>query len=113
MGPVKDLTLRHPRRRGQALSGAHHIIPPDTQRMTAERARATITHVASSHVSMVSHPQVAIDAILAAVAAVAVAALTRSPSARRSRPTAMKSQTPAAEMMASVRNPARSPISNP
>jgi hypothetical protein len=51
-----------------------HIIPPDTQRMMAERARATITNVVSSHLSMVSHPQVAIDAILAAVAAVAVAA---------------------------------------
>ena len=36
----------------------------------AERAGATITDVAASHVSMVSHPQVTIDAILAAVAAV-------------------------------------------
>jgi pimeloyl-ACP methyl ester carboxylesterase len=49
------------------------IIPPDTQRMMAQRAGATITDVAASHVSMVSHPQAAIDAILAA-AAVAVAA---------------------------------------
>jgi hypothetical protein len=32
--------------------------------------RATITEVDGSHVSMVSNPQVAIDAILAAVAAV-------------------------------------------
>jgi pimeloyl-ACP methyl ester carboxylesterase len=47
------------------------IIPPSAQRMMAERAGATITEVAGSHVSMVSHPQVAIDAILAAVAAVA------------------------------------------
>jgi pimeloyl-ACP methyl ester carboxylesterase len=46
------------------------VIPPDTQRHMAERAGATITEVAGSHVSMVSHPQVAIDAILAAVAAV-------------------------------------------
>jgi len=46
------------------------VIPPDTQRRMAERAGATITEVAGSHVSMVSHPQVAIDAILAAVAAV-------------------------------------------
>ena len=46
------------------------VIPPDTQRSMAERAGATITEVAGSHVSMVSHPQVAIDAILAAVAAV-------------------------------------------
>src|SRR4029079_16141320 len=46
------------------------VIPPDTHRRMAERAGATITVVAGSHVSMVSHPQVAIDAILAAVAAV-------------------------------------------
>ena len=46
------------------------IIPPDTQRRMAERAGATITEVADSHVSMVSHAQVTIDAILAAVAAV-------------------------------------------
>jgi pimeloyl-ACP methyl ester carboxylesterase len=46
------------------------VIPPDTQRRMAERAGATITEVAGSHVSMVSHPQVTIDAILAAVAAV-------------------------------------------
>jgi pimeloyl-ACP methyl ester carboxylesterase len=46
------------------------VIPPDTQRRMAERAGATITDVAGSHVSMVSHPQVTIDAILAAVAAV-------------------------------------------
>ena len=43
------------------------VIPPDTQRSMAERAGATITEVAGSHVSMVSHPQVTIDAILAAV----------------------------------------------
>ena len=46
------------------------VIPPGTQCHMAERAGATITEVAGSHVSMVSHPQVAIDAILAAVAAV-------------------------------------------
>jgi pimeloyl-ACP methyl ester carboxylesterase len=46
------------------------VIPPDTQRHMAERAGATITDVAGSHVSMVSHPQVTIEAILAAVAAV-------------------------------------------
>ena len=32
------------------------VIPPDTQRRMAERAGATITEVAGSHVSMVSHP---------------------------------------------------------
>jgi len=46
------------------------VIPPDTQRRMAERAGATITEVAGSHVSMVSHPQITIDAILAAVAEV-------------------------------------------
>jgi pimeloyl-ACP methyl ester carboxylesterase len=46
------------------------VIPPDTQRHMAERAGATIINVTGSHVSMVSHPQVTIDAILAAVAAV-------------------------------------------
>jgi pimeloyl-ACP methyl ester carboxylesterase len=44
------------------------VIPPDTQRRMAERAGATITEAAGSHVSMVSHPQVTIDAILAAAA---------------------------------------------
>src|SRR6516164_6595048 len=42
------------------------VIPPDTQRHMAERAGATVTEVAGSHVSMVSHPQATIDAILAA-----------------------------------------------
>jgi pimeloyl-ACP methyl ester carboxylesterase len=46
------------------------VIPPDTQRSMAERAGATITEVAGSHVSMVSHPKVAVDAILAAAASV-------------------------------------------
>jgi pimeloyl-ACP methyl ester carboxylesterase len=46
------------------------VIPPDTQRHMAERAGATITEVAASHVSMVSHPRVSVGAILAAVAEV-------------------------------------------
>jgi pimeloyl-ACP methyl ester carboxylesterase len=46
------------------------VIPPATQRSMAERAGSTITEVAGSHVSMVSHPQATIDAILAAVAAI-------------------------------------------
>ena len=44
------------------------VIPPATQRRMAERAGATITEVAASHVSMVSHPDVSVAAILAAVA---------------------------------------------
>jgi len=46
------------------------VIPPDTQRRLAGRAGATITEVAGSHVSMLSHPKVTLDAILAAAAAV-------------------------------------------
>jgi pimeloyl-ACP methyl ester carboxylesterase len=46
------------------------VIPPDTQRRMAERAGATISEAPGSHVSMVSHPQVTVDAILAAAAAV-------------------------------------------
>jgi pimeloyl-ACP methyl ester carboxylesterase len=46
------------------------VIPPDTQRRMAERAGASITEVGSSHVTMVSNPQVTVDAILAAAAAV-------------------------------------------
>jgi pimeloyl-ACP methyl ester carboxylesterase len=45
------------------------VIPPATQRHMAERAGATITEAAGSHVSLVSQPQASIDAILAAVAA--------------------------------------------
>jgi pimeloyl-ACP methyl ester carboxylesterase len=46
------------------------VIPPDTQRRMAARAGATITEVSASHVSMVSHPQDSIDAILAAAATI-------------------------------------------
>jgi pimeloyl-ACP methyl ester carboxylesterase len=45
------------------------VIPPATQRSMAERAGATITDVAGSHVSMVSEPEVTIEAILSAAAA--------------------------------------------
>jgi pimeloyl-ACP methyl ester carboxylesterase len=46
------------------------VIPPDTQRRMAERANATVSEAAGSHVSMLSQPQASIEAILAAVAAV-------------------------------------------
>jgi pimeloyl-ACP methyl ester carboxylesterase len=46
------------------------IIPPATQRRMDERAGSTISEVEASHVSMVSHPDATIEAILAAVAAV-------------------------------------------
>ena len=46
------------------------VIPPATQRRMAERAGSTITEVAGSHVSMVSHPEAALAAILAAAATI-------------------------------------------
>jgi hypothetical protein len=42
------------------------VIPPQSQQHMAERAGATITTVAGSHVSMVSNPQATVDAILSA-----------------------------------------------
>jgi len=44
------------------------VIPPATQRSMAERAGSKITEVAGSHVSMLSHPAVTIEAILDAAA---------------------------------------------
>ena len=46
------------------------VIPIDTKRRMAQRAGSTVTEVEASHVSMLSHPQVTLDAIHAAVAAV-------------------------------------------
>jgi len=46
------------------------VIPPATQRRMAQRAGSTISETAGSHVSMVSHPQASVAAILAAAAAV-------------------------------------------
>jgi pimeloyl-ACP methyl ester carboxylesterase len=45
------------------------VIPPATQRSMAERAGSTITEAPGSHVSMVTHPQITIDAIVAAAGA--------------------------------------------
>ena len=45
-------------------------IPIALQRRMADRAGSTVTEVAASHVSMVSQPQVTVDAVLAAVTAV-------------------------------------------
>jgi len=49
------------------LGTADLVIPIDVQRRMAERAGATITEVDGSHVSMVSHPDVTLAAIQAAV----------------------------------------------
>ena len=45
-------------------------IPPDAERLFAKRMGATTTEVASSHVPMLSHPDVVIDVIRAAANAV-------------------------------------------
>ncbi|WP_394552530.1 alpha/beta fold hydrolase [Agromyces sp. MMS24-JH15] len=46
------------------------VIPVGLLRHMAERAGSTVTEVAASHVSMVSHPDVSVQAILAAAASV-------------------------------------------
>ena len=58
-----------PSRAGRLSAWQDKVIPAQTQRRMAERAGATIAEVDGSHVSMLSHPQATIDAILAAVAA--------------------------------------------
>jgi hypothetical protein len=47
------------------------VIPPGVKRSQAERAGAKATEVDGSHVSLVSHPEVVVDTILAAAAGVA------------------------------------------
>ncbi|MEV4348207.1 alpha/beta hydrolase [Actinoplanes sp. NPDC049596] len=44
------------------------VIPADTQRSMAERAGSKIFDVAASHLSLVSHPSVTVEAVLAAAA---------------------------------------------
>jgi pimeloyl-ACP methyl ester carboxylesterase len=44
-------------------------IPPDAERLFAQRMNATTTEVAASHVAMVSHPEEVADVIAAAAAA--------------------------------------------
>jgi pimeloyl-ACP methyl ester carboxylesterase len=53
------------------LGTEDHIIPIALQRRMAERANATITEIEASHVSMVSHPDVTLAAIQAAVESLA------------------------------------------
>ena len=52
------------------IGTADLVIPPATQRSMSERAGATISEVDASHVSMVSHPDVTVEAILAAAASI-------------------------------------------
>jgi pimeloyl-ACP methyl ester carboxylesterase len=48
-----------------------HTVNPELQRFVSERMDARVFPVQSSHVAMLSHPDVVVDAIRAAVAAVA------------------------------------------
>ena len=46
------------------------MIPPDAQRFMAQRMGATISSVAASHVSMISHPDVVASLIIQVAASV-------------------------------------------
>ena len=51
------------------LTEQDQMVPPDAQRLMAQRAGATLSSVASSHVSMISHPHVVAELILTAAQA--------------------------------------------
>lgn len=48
------------------VSEQDQMIPPDTERMFAQRMGATVSSVAASHVSMISHPDVVTNLIVQA-----------------------------------------------
>jgi pimeloyl-ACP methyl ester carboxylesterase len=52
------------------LAKQDHTVHPDLQRWVSKRMGATVTEIASSHVPMLSQPDVVIDAIRKAAAAV-------------------------------------------
>ncbi|MFE7843662.1 alpha/beta fold hydrolase [Microbacterium sp. NPDC057407] len=52
------------------LGTQDRVIPIETKRRMAERAGSTVTEVDASHVSMISHPQVTLEAIHAAAASI-------------------------------------------
>ena len=52
------------------LATQDHTVNPDLQRWVSKRMRATVTEVASSHVPMLSQPNVVINVIRKAAAAV-------------------------------------------
>ena len=52
------------------LATKDHTVHPDLQRWVSKRMGATVTEVASSHVPMLSQPDVVIDVIRKAAAAV-------------------------------------------
>ena len=56
------------------VSTKDNTVQPDLERFVAKRMGATTTEVASSHVSMLSHPKVVLDVIRAAARAVQTSA---------------------------------------
>jgi pimeloyl-ACP methyl ester carboxylesterase len=48
------------------LGDLDQAIPPPLKQMMAERAKATITHVSAGHLSMITHPETTLAAIVAA-----------------------------------------------
>ena len=52
------------------LATQDHTVHPDLQRWVSKRMGATVTEVASSHVPMLSQPNVVIDVVRKAAAAV-------------------------------------------
>ena len=52
------------------IGTADRVIPVDVLRRLAERAGSTVSELDASHVSMVSHPEAAVDAILAAAGSI-------------------------------------------
>jgi pimeloyl-ACP methyl ester carboxylesterase len=52
------------------LTTEDHTVHPDLQRWVSKRMGATVTEVASSHVPMLSQPEIVIDVIRKAAAAV-------------------------------------------
>lgn len=55
------------------LASADKMVPPSAQRRMAQRARATLTEINSSHAVMMAHPQAVADFIVAASAAATAA----------------------------------------
>jgi hypothetical protein len=56
------------------VAGGDQAIPPDAERLFAQRMGATTVEVATNHVAMVSHPDDVVDIIETAAAAAPVAA---------------------------------------
>jgi pimeloyl-ACP methyl ester carboxylesterase len=65
------LVARSRRNIGTTIVGKNdRTVHPDVERFVAKRMGAKVTEVASSHVPMLSHPDVVIDVIRAAAKAV-------------------------------------------